>query len=62
MLIVDNANWFLPSRSRSPNSRRAAEGAAGQVWTAVLKAIQDWRSIWTSNGVWDTTIFFTPVR
>jgi predicted O-methyltransferase YrrM len=35
LLIIDDANWFLPSDSRSPNSRTSAMGADGPVWKQV---------------------------
>jgi predicted O-methyltransferase YrrM len=60
LFIVDNVNWFLPSSSRSPNSRRTRDGADGAVWSQVLPTLQNWRRIWTSSGVTDTAIFFKP--
>jgi predicted O-methyltransferase YrrM len=60
MLIVDNANLYLPCRSKSPNSRTAELGPKTQVWAAVWAELAGWRSIWTSSGVWDTAIFVKP--
>lgn len=31
-LIIDNVNWFLPSDSHSPSSRRHTEGPISQEW------------------------------
>ena len=34
-MIIDNANWFLPSHSYSPNSRIPALGPEGLGWAEV---------------------------
>jgi predicted O-methyltransferase YrrM len=60
MLIIDNANLYLPCQSKSPNSRTAALGPATSVWADVWAELTRWRSIWTSSGVWDTAIFMKP--
>jgi len=54
LLVLDNSEQYLPSRSRSPwrVDRPASEG-----WEEFVGRIEDWRQIWTSNGVWDTTIW-----
>lgn len=57
ILVVDNANWFLPSSSYSPASRSVDQGPKGDVWDAVLDRTSSWRQIWTSNGVTDTALF-----
>ncbi|HEY5395669.1 MAG TPA: hypothetical protein VIL16_09760 [Trebonia sp.] len=60
MLIIDNVNWYLPCRSKAPNSRTTALGPATPVWAAVWRELAEWRAIWTSSGVWDTAIFIRP--
>jgi predicted O-methyltransferase YrrM len=60
MLIIDNANWCLPCRSKSPNSRNATLGPATPTWARVAEELAGWRPIWTSSGVWDTAIFIKP--
>jgi predicted O-methyltransferase YrrM len=57
ILIIDNVNWVLPSRSHSPNSRTPELGPHGEVWREVHAELAKWRSIWTSSGVWDTAVF-----
>jgi predicted O-methyltransferase YrrM len=57
MLIIDNVNWYLPCRSKAPNTRTAELGPATDVWAAVWRQLAGWRTIWTSSGVWDTAIF-----
>jgi predicted O-methyltransferase YrrM len=60
ILIIDNANWFLPSNSRSPNSRRLADGPKSDIWVEFAAATDNWRRMWTSSGVTDTLILFRP--
>ncbi|HUN36327.1 MAG TPA: class I SAM-dependent methyltransferase [Trebonia sp.] len=60
MLIIDNVNWYLPCQSKAPNSRTAALGPATGVWAEIWRELTEWRTIWTSSGVWDTAIFIRP--
>lgn len=57
VIVLDNANWFLPSNSYSPNSRTYEIGPASDEWQHFLNLVTDWQTIWTSNGVWDTALF-----
>jgi predicted O-methyltransferase YrrM len=59
MLILDNSNWFIPSSSRAPASQREPASAE---WAEFLRLVRDWRSIWTTNGVWDTTLYIKPCQ
>jgi len=61
VMVIDNVNWFLPSRSKSPNSRREGEPAKSETWAKVEAELRGWRRIWTSSGVTDTAFFFKPV-
>lgn len=54
VLIVDNANWFLPHPTRSPD---AAKQCASSLWSEFWRTAANWRMIWTSNGVTDTAIW-----
>jgi predicted O-methyltransferase YrrM len=62
LLIVDNVNWYVPrkEKSRSPNSRSLADGYASESWKEFHERVQDWQSIWTSDGVTDTAAWFKP--
>jgi predicted O-methyltransferase YrrM len=60
MLVIDNVNWYLPCRSKAPNSRTPELGPATEVWAGVWRELAGWRTIWTSSGVWDTAIFIRP--
>ena len=62
ILIIDDANWFLPSNSVSPHSRTCAQGPASPQWAEFLTAVRHWRCIWTSNGVSDTAIYVKPCQ
>jgi predicted O-methyltransferase YrrM len=57
MLIIDNVNWYLPCKSKAPNSRTAELGPKTSAWAEVADELADWRTIWTSSGVTDTAIF-----
>jgi hypothetical protein len=60
ILIVDNAELYIAHQSRSPGaiSRCGAAVAAG--WEPIVQDLRQWRSVWTSNGVWDTAIYCKP--
>jgi hypothetical protein len=57
ILVVDNANWYLPHVTRSPSSVSAP---ATQKWAEFSARTRNWRALWTSNGVWDTAVWFKP--
>jgi len=57
LLIVDNANTYLPSPGRAPwRVTRPATAA----WADFAERVRDWRRLWTTNGSWDTVIWFKP--
>jgi predicted O-methyltransferase YrrM len=62
MLVIDNANWYLPSPSRSPASRTPEQGPASSEWAEFERDVAGWHVSWTSNGVTDTAIWFAPLR
>jgi SAM-dependent methyltransferase len=39
ILIIDDAHWFLPSNSNSPNSRTCAQGPASPEWEEFTNAV-----------------------
>jgi predicted O-methyltransferase YrrM len=57
VLVLDNANTYLPSRSPVPWKVR--EPASPQ-WKEFVELTSGWRQIWTTNGVWDTVIWIKP--
>jgi hypothetical protein len=58
LLVIDNVNWFVPSKSISPNSRHLSQGPADDDWAEFIKLTTGWRCIWTTNGVTDTALYF----
>jgi hypothetical protein len=60
LLIVDNVNWFLPSRSRAPSSRRVGDSPLSPTWDEFASAVSAWELTWTENGVADTAIWTAP--
>ena len=60
LLIVDNANWFLPSETKSPSSVRQNEKCKTVTWEEFNKQVSGWKKEWTSNGITDTVFFFKP--
>jgi predicted O-methyltransferase YrrM len=56
MLVLDNANWFLPHATKTPSSI-----GSGEIIDANFKNfyanLSDWRLIWSTNGFADTAIF-----
>jgi len=60
LLILDNANWYLPSDSLAPQSRTLEQGPSSHLWSQFIASVKDWRFIWTTNGVWDTAIYIKP--
>ncbi len=63
ILIVDNANWYIPFEfgSTAPNSRSPDDGYASDAWREVDDAVGDWRKIWTTNGVTVTALWQKPL-
>jgi predicted O-methyltransferase YrrM len=60
IIIVDNCNWYLPSPTRSPFSRRPEQGPSTPGWISYYSQVQEWRRIWTTNGVTDTCLWVKP--
>lgn len=60
LLIVDNVNWFLPSKSRAPSSRGVTDSPLSPTWVEFASAVSGWELTWTENGVADTAIWRAP--
>ncbi len=56
ILVIDNVNWFLPSKTASPSSRTLDQGPVDKEWNDFFHRVKHWRWIWTSSGVTDTLI------
>lgn len=59
LLILDNAERYLPSSSTSPDTRRKPPSPN---WSQIGESLSQWRQIWTSNGVTDTAMWLKPCR
>lgn len=57
LLVVDNANWFIPHATHSPI--RTAQPAS-DLWRDVIEQLRAWRCIWTTNDVSDTALWIKP--
>jgi hypothetical protein len=62
MLILDNANRFIPNRMGSENStvHEPRSEPRSPVWAQIMEQFEDWRWINTSNGIWDTRFWIKP--
>lgn len=60
ILVIDNVQWFLPSRTRSPKARGPQDGPKDATWAAALSVIGGWRNFWTTNELSDTAFYFKP--
>lgn len=60
LLIIDDANHYLPSSSTAPNSRSIKEGALNAEWQKVEDMISGWKSFWFGNGIKETAVFIKP--
>jgi len=60
MLVVDDVHRYLPSASQSPLARSQSDGALDEAWSRFLMETEDWESLWTTNGVKDTAIYYKP--
>jgi predicted O-methyltransferase YrrM len=59
LLVVDNAETYLPSTTRSP---WRVDAPATPRWQEFAERTdrEGWRHVWTTNGVWDTAIWWAP--
>lgn len=60
LLIIDDANHYLPSSSKAPNSRSMRDGALNVEWQKVENMISGWEVFWFGNGIKETAIFIKP--
>jgi hypothetical protein len=57
VIVLDNANTYLPNTSRSPWK---VDGPATELWEKFVECTSGWQSMWTTNGVWDTAFWIKP--
>ncbi|MBC7835114.1 MAG: class I SAM-dependent methyltransferase [Phycisphaerales bacterium] len=61
LLVIDNANWYVPCGSRSPASIALNGSPPTEMWKQFLEKTGVWRRVWFSSGVTDTLVMFVPV-
>ena len=59
LLVLDNADWYIRTGSRTPGSKRTHEQRT-PTWARFDSAVSSWRRIVTTNGVWDTVLWVKP--
>ena len=61
ILVIDNIDRYLPNdTTNAPHALRTTDGPATPLWQDFLDQVEGWRSVWTSNGIFDTCIWFKP--
>jgi predicted O-methyltransferase YrrM len=58
LLVLDNADVYLPSEVITPNAHRQGVECPG--WQVFLDTTAFWRCYWTCNGISATAFFFKP--
>lgn len=64
LLILDNANRFIPNRYLDKHStvhERRSEPRSS-AWARMMEHLKDWRWINTTNGIWDTRFWIKPLN
>jgi hypothetical protein len=59
LIVVDNVNRYLPSRSQCPRSIPPAGQPTSPLWAAFAESVREWRCVWTSQGITDTAIWIS---
>lgn len=64
MLVLDNANRYVPNQSNAPGSRRPGDNSRTDAssWDDFLLKVAQWRHIWTNDGVTCTAIWIRPLE
>jgi hypothetical protein len=60
LLIIDDANHYIPCDSWAPNTRSPKDGPLDSEWAKVMEAIKGWDAVWFGNGVKETVVFHKP--
>jgi predicted O-methyltransferase YrrM len=57
LLVIDNADAYLPSKMHTPNARSTPDGIG---WARFLELVRGWRNVWMCNGIYATAMWFKP--
>ncbi len=60
IIIIDNAERYLPNSFELPESIGNDISRISQDWLSFFNDTINWRRIWTSNGITSTLIMFKP--
>jgi hypothetical protein len=60
LLIIDDANHYLPCTSWAPNTRTVKDGPLNEEWIQVQKELEGWKNVWFGNGIKETVVFRKP--
>ncbi|MDC7995004.1 class I SAM-dependent methyltransferase [Altibacter sp. HG106] len=57
ILLLDDSHRYLPYSTTSPHALGPNPDNMEPSWSHFYETVKNWRSIWTTNGVTDTTFF-----
>ena len=57
LIVIDNANRYLPHATRSPASVGERGVPPSALWREFAASVSHWDQLWFSNGVTDTAVF-----
>jgi predicted O-methyltransferase YrrM len=57
LLVIDNINYGLPLPPHSRTKWKVSKPAS-PLWEEFGDRVRNWRMVWTTNGVWDTAMWF----
>jgi len=60
LLVIDDAQRYLPSHSSTALVGRSVKRPASALWSEFWEQVSGWRRIWTTSGDSDTLVFFKP--
>ena len=60
LLVLDNAEQFIPHRSHSPSALQRTKAPIAAAWQDLIQELSRWQCEWTSNGVCDTALYTKP--
>lgn len=60
VLVIDNAERYLANNFRVSDSQGPDVKSMTDNWCEFSRLVEDWRRVWSSNGIWTTLILFKP--
>jgi hypothetical protein len=62
VLVLDNAEQFIPHRTHSPSALERTKAPIAASWQELIHELSHWKCEWTSNGVCDTALYTKPLH